>query len=122
MDPAKEHDKKLFQCLTQLLSSEGVIGFLDRTNMAGFPFEEAALEPLREFYFKWNTPERAFIAPEIEAIKKALWAKVDAYYGVYTAETFPTRRRPDLHSVPSEWEIEQPERFNDAVTRLHSLN
>jgi len=49
-DPAREHDEKLFKELTTLLNSDGVIGFLDRNNMAGFSFPESALDPLREFF------------------------------------------------------------------------
>jgi hypothetical protein len=119
-DPVAEHDKRLFDQLTGLLTSAGVIGFLDRTNMAGFPFPEAALEPLREFYYEWNTPEREFITPELEAVRRTLWEKVDAYYDIIATETFPTKN-PDWHSVPSEWEVDQPERFRRVVETLHSL-
>ena len=52
--------------------SDGVIGFLDRTNMAGFSFRESQLEPIREFYFEWNNPEHEFITPELEKINKEL--------------------------------------------------
>jgi hypothetical protein len=120
-DPVIAHDKKLFDQLTALLSSDGVIGFLDRRNMAGFPFPEAALEPLREFYFTWNALERKFLIEEIEAVRAKLFAKVDAYYGVVAAETFPTRGNPDWHSVPPEWEFEDPARFKKAVNSLHAL-
>jgi hypothetical protein len=119
-DPVAEHDRRLFDQLTGLLTSAGVIGFLDRTNMAGFPFPEAALEPLREFYYEWNTPEREFITPELEAVRRTLWEKVDAYYDIIATETFPTNN-PDWHSVPSEWEVDQPERFRRVVEALHSL-
>ena len=66
-DPITVHDKKLFVELTALLSSDGVIGFIDRTNMAGFLFRDAELDPLTEFHERWNTPERQFITPELEA-------------------------------------------------------
>lgn len=120
-DPAKEHDQKLFDQLTALLRSDGVIGFLDRTNMAGFAFREHALDPLREFYYKWNAPEREFIAKELDEIRSELWAKVDAYYGIISAETWPLTHNPDLHTVPPEWEFEQPERFWRVVNGLHKL-
>jgi hypothetical protein len=35
-DLVSEHDKRLFDELTELLSSDGVIGFINRTNMTGF--------------------------------------------------------------------------------------
>lgn len=120
VDPVKEHDKKLFEELATLLNSDGVIGFLDRTNMAGFAFRDTALDPLREFYYVWNTPEREFITPELEALRKVLWSKVDAYYEIIATETFPAKN-PHFQTVPPEWEIEQPERFRRVVNALHSL-
>jgi hypothetical protein len=119
-NPAEEHDRELFESLMQLLATDGVISFLDQTNMAGFPYPEAALEPLRQFYFKWNQAEREFITPEIEALKKAIWAKVDEYYDLISTHTFPTRN-PDWHTVPPEWELERPELFHYVVDQLHSL-
>lgn len=119
VDEVKEHDKALFDELTNLLNSKGVIRFLDKTNMA-FSFLELELEPLRGFYYEWNVPEREFLTPELERIKKDLWKKVDEYYGVIATETFPTRMA-GRQSVPEEWEEEQPERFFRVVDRLHTL-
>jgi len=68
----------------------------------------------------WNKPEREFITPELETLRKNLWEKVDAYYATISEETFPTHN-PNRHTVPPEWEIEQPERFWSAVNSLHSL-
>jgi hypothetical protein len=103
-----------------LLTSDGVIGFLDRTNMAGFSFPSVALDPLREFYYSWNTPEREFIIPELEKLRTELWAKINAYYAIIAVQTFPTRN-PQRQTVPPEWENEQPERFRTVVNALHSL-
>jgi hypothetical protein len=118
-DPAKKHDSTLWSELTTLLRSNGVIGFLDRTNMAGFAFRESELDPIREFYFEWNAPEREFITPELEEIRKALWSEVDVYYGLIATETFATHN-PSFHTVPPEWEIEQSDRFWRVVNSLHA--
>lgn len=118
---AREHDKVLFNGLTSLLRSDGVIGFLNRTNMAGFAFRSAELDPLREFYYEWNAPEREFITPELEKLRQELWSKVDAYYGTISRETFATRSNVDFQTVPPEWEIDQPERFWRVVNLLHTL-
>lgn len=118
-DPAKRHDINLWNELTTLLRSDGVIGFLDRTNMAGFSFREVELNPIREFYFKWNAPEREFIAPTLEKLKKELWSEVDAYYDLIATETFPANN-PEFRTVPPEWEFEQPDRFRRVVNSLHS--
>lgn len=118
-DPVKKHDSALWSELTTLLRSDGVIGFLDRTNMAGFSFRELELEPIREFYFKWNTPEREFITPELERIRKEIWSEVDAYYDLIATETFPASNSK-FSTVPPEWEFEQPDRFERVVKALHT--
>lgn len=120
VDEARAHDRALYDQLTALLSSKGVIGFLDRNNMAGFSFVQAKFEPLWEFLYEWNVPEREFLSPELEVIRKALWEKVDAYTGLLAFETFPTHN-PDRHTVPPEWEHEQPDRFWRVVNAFHEL-
>jgi hypothetical protein len=120
VDPVKAHDKKLFDDLTTLLTSRGVIGFLDRTNMAGFSFPSSALDPLREFYYEWNVPEREFISPELEGCKQALWKKVDDYLELIATETFPAHNQGRQTVLP-DWETEQPERFWRVVNALHSM-
>jgi hypothetical protein len=120
IDPIDEHDKKLFDELIALLSSDGVIGFIDRQNMAGWLFESAQLDPLGEFHARWNAPERKFITPELEAARQALWSKAREYLIAIASETFPGNT-PGWLWVPPEWEEEQPERFNRAVKKLHKL-
>lgn len=120
IDPVTEHDKKLFDELTTLLSSDGAIGFINRQNMAGWLFQEAEIDPLSEFHERWNTPERKFIIPELEVARQALWSKVREYLSVIAIETFPANT-PGWRSVPSEWEEDQPERFQRVVDQLHAL-
>ena len=118
-DAVTQHDKKLFNELTALLSSEGVIGFINRHNMA-FSFELDELNPLSEFHARWNDPERTFIIPELDAARQALWLKAKEYLIATATETFPTDNL-GWQSVPEEWEEEQPERFWRAVEKLHAL-
>jgi hypothetical protein len=119
-DPVTNHDKKLFVELTALLSSDGVIRFIDQHNMAGWLFQNAELDPLSEFHERWNAPEREFITPELEAARQALWSKAREYLSAIAIETFPADT-PGWRSVPSEWEEEQPERFQRVVKQLHAL-
>lgn len=88
--------------------------------MAGFSFRRAELYPLVEFEHRWNTPEYEFITPQLEKARQALWSKVVDYLNVINVETFPTSN-PEWQSVPSEWEEEQPERFERVVEKLHTL-
>lgn len=121
-DPVKEHDKALVDELLKLLSSKGVIGFLDQNNMAGFAYHYDRFQPLRDFVYDWNKAEKEFISPELEQSKMALWRKADAYFDLLASETYPTTGNADFHSVPPEWEWEQPRdsrRWSDSST--HSL-
>lgn len=120
VDEGRAHDRALFDELTTLLRSDGVIGFLASNNMAGFSYPESKFDALREFYYEWNVPEREFISPELNAIRQALWQKVDAYTDLLSTETFPTHN-PDRHTVPPEWEHDQPERFWRVVNAFHTL-
>jgi hypothetical protein len=120
-DPAKDHDRELYDKLTTLLSSAGVIGFLDRTNMAGWSFDRHELDRLGEFHYEWNRPEREFIDPDLEALRRQLWLKADDYLKVIAIETFPAPGGVGRQWVPEEWEEDQPERFERVVTTLHSL-
>jgi hypothetical protein len=118
-DLVMEHDKNLFDELTALLSSDGVIGFIDQHNMAGW-FQDAQLDPLSEFHARWNAPERRFITSELETARQVLWSKVRDYLSVIAIETFPANTL-GWRWVPSEWEEEQPERFERVVEKLHAL-
>lgn len=120
-DEVRTHDRALYDQMIGLLRSDGVIGFLDRNNMAGFSFPHAQFDPLREFYYEWAQPEREFLSPELEELRRSLWEKVDAYTELLATETFATEMNPDRHWVPPEWEHEQPERFWRVVNTFHNL-
>lgn len=120
VDEARSHDRELFDQLTALLRSDGVIGFLDQNNMAGFSFPKAKFDPLWEFFYDWNRPEREFLLPELETIRKALWERADAYTTLLAMETFPAHL-PDRATVPPDWEYEQPDRFWRVVNAFHQL-
>jgi hypothetical protein len=118
-DPVIEHDKRLYDELTGLLNSDGVIGFVNRHNMAA-PFQDAELDPLWEFCCSWNSPERKFITPDLEGAREALLQKAREYQVMIATETFAVDT-PGWRSVPSEWEEDQPQRFARAIEALHRL-
>lgn len=120
-DLPKEHDQRLYDELIRLLPSNGVITFLDQTNMAGFSFPSGELDPLREFHDECRQPDREFINPRLEAIRQTLCKKVDRYLRLIMTETFPVERANGRISVPAEWEDERPVQFKEVVNTLHSL-
>ena len=117
---AKVHDKELFERLTGLLKSDGVIGFLDRNNMAGFSFQLSELEPLDAFYYGWGKPEFEFINEELEQLKLSLWEATNRYLRIVAYQTFPTHNQ-GWNTVPPDWEVDQPDRFHKVVDELHEI-
>lgn len=119
-DGGVRHDLALYEELTALLRSEGVIGFLDETNMAGFSFRSSALDPLYEFHSGWNRPEREFISPALDEIRSRLWTKAGEYVALIDLETFPAYVQ-GRQTVPPELEERDPKRFWRVVNGLHEL-
>jgi hypothetical protein len=119
-DAAREHDKELFDKLTNLLRTDGVIEFLGRFNMAGFSFKNSELDPLWEFYYNWNRADHEFINVELEQLRQKLWDASDRYTEIVASQTFPIHR-DGWRTVPPEWEDEQPERFCKVVDGLHKI-
>ena len=120
-DKIREHEEELFSQLMELLPSDGVISFIDQTNMAGFSFRNANLDPLREFCSRWNDPEHEFLVLEIETSKKKLFLKAKAYLSLISSEVFSANYSSDFVTIPPEWEHEQPERFWGVVNQLHDM-
>lgn len=114
------HDRKLFDQVLALLTSDGVIGFIDKNNMAGFSFEANKLDPLWEFYESWDAPERHFLNQKIDSARKALRAKIGEYHEVVVTNVSYTNM-PGRVSVPADWEITNPTRFFQVVKELHDL-
>lgn len=112
-----EHDRRLFQKLVDELPSDGAIRFL-REQPMGFSWPRRKIDPLERFAHEWNTVEREFVREELERGRKDLLAKANAYVGIVTRNTWPVGSNHDLVSVPSEWELEQPERFSKTVATI----
>ena len=116
--PDTRHDTGMFAALMGLLPPDGVIAFIDQTNMAGASFPRSRLDPLTAFLRDWNKRERVFRDAEIEAAKRRLWEKVQEYLHAIASETV---RDADRFSVPEEWETQQPERFWRVAKKLNRL-
>ncbi|MBM3533736.1 MAG: hypothetical protein FJX60_11955 [Alphaproteobacteria bacterium] len=115
---AKPDDRQLFNQLIALLPADGVIDFLDRTNMAGASFPKSMLDPLVAFLRDWNKRERTFADAAVETAKRQLWEKVQEYLRALADETGQDTERI---VVPETWEKEQPERFWRVARHLNLL-
>ncbi len=65
-------DGKLYERLTNLLPSNGIINFIDKHDMAG-SFDLDVLDPLDEFIHTWKNAEHEFLDPEIENAKSEFY-------------------------------------------------
>jgi len=117
---ARGVDRELFQQLRQYLPSDGSIAFIDTNNFAGFSFALARLGDLDKFVNLWDDAEHEFLNKKLEQKRKQLMRLVKEYLSVIALQTFPTHT-PGWNSVPEEWEIEQPDRFDAVVNKLHTL-
>lgn len=117
-DP-KEHDRLLFQNLTSLVTSAGVIHFVDETNMA-FSFERARLDPLQSFVYVWGDAEHEFLYEPLDQLRAKLLDSAKAYLGEIAVNTFPLDTNIAWSSIPQDWEIADPKNFAAIVKRIHS--
>ena len=111
----------LKEFIETLPSTKGSIPFIKKHNMAGYPFKVSELKDLERFLEEWNNAEREFLDEDLEKLRKKLLTLVREYLAEIAGNTWPIPELPGYSAVPREWEIEQPKRFKDVVTKLHKL-
>lgn len=104
-----EEIKKLFD--------ENVQYFLSQFNFAGDYFTDENLNPLYAFSYRCNNPEFEFIDVDLEILKLSLKKSTNELLYALSINTF--KCGINEFSVPSEWETEQPERFENVIKELH---
>lgn len=119
-ETSQAHDRKLFDQVLALLSSDGVIGFINEFNMAGFSFPANKLDPLWEFERDWKAFERHFLNQKIDAAREALRLKIGEYQEAVLTNVFAARTAGHV-SIPADWEISNPTRFFSVVKEIHDL-
>ena len=115
-----ENDKAVYDTILKELSFDGIIQFLRTNNFAGFSFRLSSLGELDDFYHTYpSDPAFEFLNPKLEQLKVKLMKDIDEFEGLIAVNTFPGIRE-DLQTVPPEWETQCPERFWDAVNKIHN--
>ena len=109
-------DRKTLDALINIMASTGTIDWLRENNFAGFSFDWSNLRGLDDWVNK-KGPEHEFINAALEALRKEFHSAANKFLLSLATETFSTGN--GRSSVPQEWEIEQPERFNRVVTEIH---
>ena len=113
-----ETDKIVYQRFLNILPWDGSINFLRTYNFAGWSFKISSLNDLSNYEYECSNPSFQFIDPDLEGMRVKLREHIMTLRGLIAIETFPTNSI-GYNSVPSEWEIEQPERFKKVVNNIH---
>ncbi len=108
-------DRKTLAALLELCS--GPMGFVRDRNFAGWSFDPRKLEGLERFILRKGA-EYEFVDLDLERLRKAFNESSRKTLGLLATNTFPVGDT-ERQSVPEDWEIEQPERLQKAVSEVH---
>ena len=111
-------DLAVFAHLVKLLPWDGSINFIRNNNFAGFPFDCDRLRDLDAFVAECSNPSFAFSDSELEALRAQLITHINLFNRAIGYNTFRVGTG-SWNSVPSEWEINDPEHFEKAVNSIH---
>ncbi|RUM57092.1 MAG: hypothetical protein DSY60_05590 [Persephonella sp.] len=114
-------DKKLFEKFLNFLPSDNPSIIFVKEHNFSFPFNENLLKLLEEFLRTWNNAEYEFFDEDLERLKEQLYSLIKEFLLLLSENVFPLGNSNKFLSVPSEWELEQPERFHKVVSKLHEL-
>jgi hypothetical protein len=114
-----EADKKTLRDLLEIVPSNGPIRFLRSNNFGGFSFEWRRVDDIERFLYDRNGPDHEFLDSGIEAARKTFRKACRALLVALVTHTFPTHTS-GYQAVPDEWELDQPDRFREAVDEIHT--
>lgn len=112
-----ESDKRVFREFMEVVPSNGSIRFLRTKSLAG-SFESERLEDIERFVHDLGSPDHEFLDPGLERARKRFRKRCLALLGALAQHSFATSRE-GRYAVPEEWEYEDPQRFNRAVSEIH---
>jgi hypothetical protein len=110
-------DSALFVRILQLLPWEGSMRFISSNNFAGFSFYNRDLDQLSTFEARCSDPAWEFLDPTLESLRADLAIKISRFTSAIAFNTYPNG--VEMNWVPQEWEYDQPEEFERAVTEIH---
>ena len=77
------------------------------------------MEDIDVFCYDRAGPEYEFLDPELEAARQKFRESCNTFLVAVATYTFPTHKE-GRQAVPEDWEIEQPEKFREAVSEIHT--
>lgn len=118
--PPREADIKALEDFFQILPSSGGIARLREFNFAGYAFPWDWFSDIKQFlYTRGEAPECEFLDPDLERLRKELLQSIGVLIRSLSHQTYYLRGSTTHASVPEEWEIDQPDRFDAAVAEIH---
>lgn len=117
-----EVDKALFKEFLQVFPSRSNSAYLLEAHHFGNSFSLKSLENLDNFVNEWNCPEKSFITPELEVIRKELWRKCYEFSLLIGEKSAPTPG--GLQSVvPNQvrGEMDWPDRVHNDVKAVNKM-
>jgi hypothetical protein len=77
------------------------------------------LDDIKAFLCDHDGPEHEFLNLEFEVARQKFRESCEDLMRALAGYTFPTHIEGH-YAVPADWEIEAPERFNQAVSEIHT--
>ncbi len=111
-------DIELFNKIRNILPSDGSMKFIRDNNFNGFAFNWKEIYQIHNFRREVDKPESIFFNEELEDIKLKLNKILIDFNTLLSTNTFVVQSRPDFSSIPSEWEVEQPDRFSKVIKAI----
>ena len=116
--PQAEADKKILRSFIETVPSNGAVKFLRTNNFAGFSFSMNQLDNIETFLYDCSGPDHEFLGPELEASRQKFCENCKTFLLVVATQTYSTSG--GYQAVPDNWVDDYPERFENAVSELHT--
>jgi len=109
-DKVSAVDEALFKEFLEIFPSGSRSAYLLENHDFGNSFSIESLKDIDKFVDEWNCPEKSFINPELESIRKELWNKCHKFSCLLATKSAPTHGGlqsvvPD--SVRNDWDWPQ---------------
>ncbi|MCF6296155.1 MAG: HNH endonuclease [Flavobacteriaceae bacterium] len=114
-----ELDKKTFKRLNELLKSDGLMLFIKHNGFVGGPFEDKIFMEINAFIRESELPEFEFIDADLEGLKSELVNLMEQLDELILNHTFGASH--GRQAIPSEWEYEQFDRMQKAISDFKEL-
>lgn len=110
-------DKDLYNLIKTSYLSQDAVLLLKNNTFSGRSFQYSELHSILRISEEQLKSDFEFVNPRLEKLKCNLIHEVDNFYSITSKYIFGTGNVEFL-SIPSEWEFDQPERFDKAQNEI----